>query len=581
MMDSELRNFKNKVATLPKVKALIWIIISFFNISIHYFKKFKKKTAQNLKDPPLLEIYQNSKIQKLSFLTNNEDLFKTNFNVKQSLSGQIDWKFRYSDEQYLHILHRMRDLPFLSEENILNFSSNLINDWNRNNPLRSLPGWHPYTLSERIISLCFTLHFMSTKIRDTDVEQVFKITIAEHTNFLRSNFEFRLGHHNHLINNARALIIASTLLPDLKQAPEWRNFALKIFKLEWPYQVLSDGVHAEQSVSYHFLLTRTLWEMKYLIEQAGANFTYGTELDKMIRYAKAITRPDGTIPFIGHITPDWHWKELIGLLPVWGEDVVPLSDLGRLYKLQLNKGIIHDNNYSKVLLFPSAGQAIIRTEKIHAVLCCDSRGIITAHGDQNLLGLDIWYCGTHLIRDAGLASYNLDTRREWYESWKGQSTFSIDGFNPIVSNWRKRQLPKDYYKITTTLQRDEENSTFKASHTGYCRLPDPVIASRKLHVSSEENIIIEDELQCKGLHTYQSKFHFGNNTIEKKSSRTIHITNKVNNTTFEFSWKKDIDFIIEENPFAIGYGEEMMGVTGSFEFTFTGDTKIEYSLKPI
>ncbi|MGB4776247.1 MAG: heparinase II/III family protein [Daejeonella sp.] len=578
-MDSELRNFKRKVTTIPKVKALAWIFVFVFKLSLHFAKKkLFKKSKVEFNNPAESAIYQNSIIQNLGFLTNAEYLNDTHFNIQQSFNTPPNWKHLFNDEQDLHLLHRMRDLPFASwRENNFDFFYILIEDWVSKNPVGSLPGWHPYTLSERLTSLCFTLNFISDKA-DKKVEQLFKTTIAEQASFLRNNFEFWLGHHNHLINNARALLIASVLLPELPQAPEWRKFAIKIFKQEWPYQIFTDGVHAEQSVTYHFLLTRTLWEMKYLMEQVNEHFPFGDDLSRMIEYAQIIARPDGTIPFLGHLTPDWHWTELVGLLPVWGYDCVSVSNLGKLYRSHTN-GNLKANNQKGVFLFLDAGQGVLRTEKIHAVLSCDTRGEVAIHGDQNLLGLDIWYAGTHLIRDTGLASYNLDAKREWYSSWRGQSTFCIDDFEPSVSNWRKKQLPKSYYSVKSILKGNKENMEISTSHTGYSRLVDPVEVERRVEVKSEDELLIRDFFRCQQQHTYIAHFHFGNHAVERVSEKCIRIRDLANGNNFLVCWISDLAFRLEENPYAIAYGDEKTGTTGVFKISFVGNTKVEYVIK--
>lgn len=578
-MDRELRNFKQKVTTIPKVKALEWIFIFVFKLGLHLAtKKLLKKSKTKFNDPPEFGKYQNSIVQNLGFLADAKYLDETHFNIQHSFKAQPNWKHVFSDEQDLHLLHRMRDLPFSSWGRGFDFFSSMVRDWTYHNPVGSLPGWHPYTLSERLISLCFTLNFISNRPLNRDVEQLFKKTIAEHANFLRNNFEFHLGHHNHLINNARALLIASVLLPELPQAPEWSKFAIKIFKREWPYQVFADGVHAEQSVTYHFLITRTLWEMKYLMEQVNEHFSFDDDLSRMIEYAQIITRPDGTIPFLGHLTPDWHWRELVGLLPTWGYDRVSVSDLSKLYKRHTNDRI-KNGNQKGIFLFSDAGQAVLRTEKVHAVLSCDTRCEVAIHGDQNLLGLDLWYAGTHLIRDAGLASYNLDAKREWYSSWRGQSTFSIDDFEPLVSNWRRRQLPKSYFSAKSILRGNNENMEMYASHTGYCRLADPVEVERKVEVKSEDELLITDTFRCQLQHTYVVNFHFGSNKVEKVSEKCIQVRDLVNGNNFLVCWISDLEFSLEENPYAIAYGEQVIGITGVFKINFIGNTKVEYVLK--
>src|SRR5690606_21775484 len=131
------------------------------------------------------------------------------------------------------------------------------------------------------------------------------------------------------------------------------------------------------------------------------------------------------------------WRELVGLLPVWGHSDVSESGLARLLKKEPSNKEVSVGNES-ILLFSSAGIGVLRSENVHLVMCCDPRCELAIHGDQNLLGVDLWYNGTHLIRDAGLVTYNRTPERTWYESWRGQSTFCVDGFDPLLIEWRKR-----------------------------------------------------------------------------------------------------------------------------------------------
>ena len=84
-------------------------------------------------------------------------------------------------------------------------------------------------------------------------------------------------------------------------------------------------------------------------------------------------------------------------------------------------------------------------------------GKITCHGDQNLC-ITLWHSNTDIIRDLGLNSYNLDKIREKEESWRGQSTFSVNGINPVVSEWRKNQLPTDYFNFNSKLSKVGDSS---------------------------------------------------------------------------------------------------------------------------
>lgn len=566
-MDKELHFFIASLKASRNYKSLIWFFIFLWKTIMDKISRKFFKTKPTQVSVERVDIQCTGRICELSMLHRE---YHDRSDLQKTIKDNINWDAHTLDIQDLHLLHRFRELPVGFDLNRIE----QIKDWVANNPMASLPGWHPYTLSERVIHWCWSLSFYRGSIGTAELKVIQKSLLLQ-VYYLRNNFEFHLGHHNHLINNARALLTAATLLTDDTEAEDWKKYALKIFNEEWPYQLLPDGVHVEQSVTYHFLLTRTLWEMKQLAEQNGCDFLFDDDLKKMIRYARIIVRPDGTIPFLGHITPDWHWKELVGLLPVWGYTELPISELGKCYK---QSPPIGEAEPEGVFLFPEAGQGIIRKSNIHLVLSCDPRFLITPHGDQNPLGIDLWLEDTHLIWDAGLNSYNLDADRAWYESWKGQSTFIIDGLDPIVSNWRKRQLPKAYYKAMGSVKTLEGGVV--ATHTGYCRLPDPVVASRSVRYR-DGVITIEDVVGGAVAHNYEAKFHLGPNRISQSFNRGFEIKDPQTNKRFLFTWEADLQVVQEQNNYSIAYGIQEKGTSLAIKFSVTGNSTIRYSIQSI
>ena len=77
---------------------------------------------------------------------------------------------------------------------------------------------------------------------------------------LADTVEYGLGVHNHLVNDARGLYIASAAVPERAEASAWREQAFQIWDEYFPKLVLQDGTFAEQSSHYHLLLCRTALE---------------------------------------------------------------------------------------------------------------------------------------------------------------------------------------------------------------------------------------------------------------------------------------------------------------------------------
>ena len=168
----------------------------------------------------------------------------------------------------------------------------------------------------------------------------------------------------------------------------------------------------------------------------------------MISYAIFFARADSTIPILGHITPDHPLKELIGLLPLWSDKIknIKPSLLANIYGCVENnqKDISNINEKKSIKIFKDSGIGIIRSKHYQMTITNKVDGKIACHGDQNLCGITLWHSNTDIIKDLGVNSYNLNKRRVEEESWRGQSTFSVNSMNPIVSNWRKNQLPSSW-----------------------------------------------------------------------------------------------------------------------------------------
>jgi Heparinase II/III N-terminus/Heparinase II/III-like protein len=597
--DKEIAIFYTNTQHRPFFNRWKLLVIFYLKVLSHFIlrkcrKFFKTRQNRNLRRKmfffDLPELATIAPIQYLN-LTPNGSRSMTPYEFASELEiplatrkirfGDLwDSAMRSGDEQDQYARYRLRFLPMeirAHGDGTYDLLAEVVRFIRMDN-LSNRFFWNAYTVSERLIHLAWATCLLSVYNEDVCKKHWFEEmcwSMLQQASYLYKNFEFDLGHHNHLINNSRALLTVSILFPDSSYAKEWSQYAIKTFKNEWPYQVLPDGVHAEQSSSYHFLLTRTLWEMKYLFEQIDEAFPFSDDLEKMIRYARLLLRPDGTIPFLGHITPDWPWKELAGLIPVWGYEGYPLSTLGSCYKMKPGRSGYTDDG--GVYCFENAGQGIIRSPDLHVVLSCDPRCTIATHGDQNMLGIDIWYKGFQIVRDAGLDSYDLDENRTWFESWKGQSTFVIDGMEPLVSNWRKRQLPEQYYRSIAYIKRYGDNG-LEASHNCYLRLPDPVKVMRKV-ISESMNIIILDRSEGKDIHLYQAIFHFGDMDPEFVPPNSLNMQNAAASLSYRFTWDADLNHEIIECPYAVGYGEKRMGRSVIFSTKFSGTLHVEYRIQ--
>jgi Heparinase II/III-like protein/Heparinase II/III N-terminus len=548
MADKEINIFAQKLKRNPYRMVMLFTFVMKLSGDI-----FKKRFFRKRKNKIHIPIFNNNiayTYTPLDFINCTvlfNDIIHYHFPDKTAIDRL--------DDQFVHYTERFYELPFTNANEIGERITNIKN-WVVNNPVGRTVGWHPYAVSERIVNWSIFLSRFSKELDNEQKKSVLR-SLYEHSEFLFNNIEYHLGHHNHLINHSRALLYSCGIFRNEPFTFKWKKNAFDIINKELKFQVLEDGVHAEQSSTYHLLLTRTLWELRELYVILNEPFEYGSMLKKMVFYAKWLIRSDGSVPFTGHITPDWHWKELIGLSSLWVKNS-PIQSSGYAHLFKPNYCIDYETDESSIVIFSHSGIGIIKNRGIEIHFSNDPRCEITSHGDQNMLGTDISWDGTHLIWDGGLDSYNLNQNRQWFESWTGQSTCVINNTNPLVINWRRKQLPRSHYKAIALL-RQPDNASLKASHTCFKRLPNPVGLSRNISVN-ENKVIITDSVNSLGNNTYEAVFHLGSNRLKLLDNEIIISDLKMGNT-FCFKFPGNIDIKQTPSPYALSYGEKGSGIS--------------------
>jgi hypothetical protein len=175
----------------------------------------------------------------------------------------------------------------------------------------------PYTVAERIASLSECLFWLGhCKGADAAVIISMKEQVWKDGQRLSNNIEYELGVHNHLLNDARGLFRASRMLPDVSDAPKWRELAFRLWEEYFPKLVMEDGTFAEQSSHYQLLLSRTALEYFLAARLCVTPFPEGLQarLSRMLKIANDLLRPDGSLPRFGDNSPDHTVEDLWGLM---------------------------------------------------------------------------------------------------------------------------------------------------------------------------------------------------------------------------------------------------------------------------
>jgi hypothetical protein len=133
---------------------------------------------------------------------------------------------------------------------------------------------------------------------------------------------------------------------------------------------------------------------------------------------------------------------------------------------------------------------------------------IAAHGHADALSLTLSIAGEEMLIDSGTFSYGEQPK--WRDHFRGTSahnTVRVDGVDQSVSGgaflWMKHaQAACVAFESTETLDR------WEGTHSGYSRLPDPVVHRRAIEFDKPlSKFTVTDRLECKQAHRVEIFWH--------------------------------------------------------------------------
>ena len=264
-------------------------------------------------------------------------------------------------------------------------AADAIETWIGRNPPRKGDAWHPYTISTRagnwIAALSLLPQLETRAVRESLWRQL--VVLA------RNVEDDVLG--NHVIRNARALVLGGVSFG----AAELLERGLGLLERELPAQILPDGGHYERSPVYHAVVLRDLREVSAATELTGLDAV----LERMRRFATALTRPDGRP----------------ALFNDGGLELAPALDL--------------EPPGDGLALFPDTGYAVVRTPRVWLAFDCGppSPPFLPAHAHADALSLQLWVDGRSVVVDPGTFTYEPGSDRDWFRGTRAHSTVAIDG----------------------------------------------------------------------------------------------------------------------------------------------------------
>lgn len=335
-------------------------------------------------------------IIKLS--SRNEVRIDNNFSFEFDPYFDRSWRFWFQNLSWLG--NHLRDLdPKIREEQ----STHILVKWFeflQNENVDQEFFYHDHSLAYRAMNLLECLPFTSKQMSLIVIEHIRDIG-----QLLLSPLEDN-ALSNHAFDQAVSLFLVSDFFSSESLFKTWQNVALFRIKRELEYSFTFDGVHVENSPSYHHGMITNIYNSLTKILKITEHHSIRDHLDnlsKSVPYLAWIIRPDGKVPPIG----DSEEKQVSTSLAkqisnhIFDEEIEGMQVFGDGYSIW--KSTQH---------------------QYHLSLKSCHHGRFHRHDDD--CSLTLWVKGLNLLMDSGLLYYlEKDPDRIHVRSAKGHSGFEI------------------------------------------------------------------------------------------------------------------------------------------------------------
>jgi hypothetical protein len=239
--------------------------------------------------------------------------------------------------------------------------------------------YHDHSLAYRGENLLKLLPFL-----DDEWTKVVKEHIMDIGQLLASPLEDN-ALSNHAFDQAVTLFLISHHFPDVSRSTYWMQLALKRLERELNYSFTHDGVHVENSPSYHHGMIANIYRSLNKVLSVTSNAAISEHLDSLSRavpFLSWMIRPDGKVPPIGDSEEKMVSTQLATTL---NPDGFP-------------------STFSGMRVF-GGGYGIWKSDqpKYHMTLKSCLHGRFHRHDDD--CSITLWANGRNLIVDSGLLYY--------------------------------------------------------------------------------------------------------------------------------------------------------------------------------
>lgn len=338
--------------------------------------------------------------------------------------------------------------------------------------------------------------------------------------------------NTHLLGEALGLFFIGTVYPQFPEARLWRERGWKIVLEEAEHQIRPDGLHFEQSIYYHVYALDMFLHARLLAASNGVPIprAFDQKIERMLEVLRALGQ-GGPPPRIGDddggrvFNPQRNraehmldplatgaalfgrpgFKEVAGGLR---EETIWL--LGRKGVATFDEIKAGDRPPVSVQLGFS-GIYVMAVSDAGAqrlvVVAGPQEGLSCGHAHADALSAQLSVNGREWLIDPGSGCYICEKgRREYFRSTSAHNTLRVDGLD-------QGEMAGPFSWDSPLSARVEQwvpgktFDLFSGSHTGFARLPQPVIHERTVVSIKDRFWLVRDRAQGEGEHQLDVAWH--------------------------------------------------------------------------
>lgn len=401
---------------------------------------------------------------RFRFLNRTEDLGRP---VDWNCAGTpLLWKFNLHYFQYLYLLDR-------------NERESICLDWIRSNPVGRGAGWHPYPTSLRIVNWC------KSGLDSPELLRSLYLQAA----YLNRNIEW---YHpgNHLLENAKALVIAGLYFRGQGEADRWLEKGLSIFRRETPIQVLSDGGYFERSPMYHAIILEGYLDILNVLPPEHEDRSLLIDAARrMSDFLASVVHPNGEIALFNDAAR--------GI-------ALPAKELLGYVERLLGYGP------RKKSAFDETGVFVHESQDLYLIIDGGPVGpdFLPAHAHADIFSYELSLRSAPIIVDSGVFEYAAGEMRRYSRSTRAHNTVCIDGLDQAEC-WDSFRVARRFPPRNVAFATTESASQFSGEFSGYSTLIGDGIIHRREIVCDEtrRQVTVGDHIAGAGIHNVESLIH--------------------------------------------------------------------------